>query len=358
MPDESVYFATNRAELRNAEGMTIGFGDDLNPVSPAYLRFGSAEVTPPGRKNADWATSKVYPAPEVIPGVTTGDAEAERLLGSQAVFEELRKKLLAAGKARGGVDLILLIHGYASSFNNALERAAEIKRAYATRQRAVEVAVFSWPSDGSLTPLIAYKSDRDDARNSAKAVARALLFFLDYLNRIATKDLCNARLHLLAHSMGNYVLRNALQAMLSEYGSRRLPRAFRNIFLCAADEDDDALSDPYKLGRLPEMAEAVQVYFAGSDRALLISDITKGNPDRLGSAGPRTLTGLPQKITLIDCDNVCATTPLEANHQYYRKRPEVVADIRAVLDGTRPENIAGRQWVPARGAFVVAAAKG
>lgn len=358
MPDETVYFATNRDEIRNAEGITIGFGDSLNPVSPAYLRFGSADVTPPGRKNADWAVSTVRPAPEVIPGVTTSDADAEKLLGSQAVFEELRQKLLVAGKAKGGVDLILLIHGYASSFHNALERAAEIKRAYATRQRAVEVAVFSWPSDGSLTPLIAYKSDRDDARNSAKAVARALLFFFDYLNKIATADMCNARLHLLAHSMGNYVLRQALQAMLSEFGGRRLPRAFRNIFLCAADEDDDALGDPLKLGRLPEMAEAVQLYFAASDRALTISDTTKGNPDRLGSAGPRTLTGLPQKITLIDCDNVCETTTFEGNHQYYRKRPEVVADIRAVLDGTRPENVPGRIWVPARGAFVVAAAKG
>ena len=358
MPDETVYFATNRDELRNPEGMTIGFGNVLNPVSPTYLRFGSADVTPPGRKNADWAVSRVHPAPEIIPGVTTSDTGAKKLLGSTAVFGELQKKLLAAGRAKGGVDLILLVHGYASSFHNALERAAEIKRAYATRQRAVEVAVFSWPSDARLTPYIAYKSDRDDARNSAKAVARALLFFFDYLHEIKAKDMCDARLHLLAHSMGNYALRNALQAMLSEYGSRRLPRAFHNIFLCAADEDDDALSDPAKLGRLPEMAEAVQVYFAASDRALLISDTTKGNADRLGTAGPKTLTSLPQKITLIDCDNVCETTTFEANHQYYRKRPEVLADIRAVLDGTRAENVPGRTWVPARGAFVVAAAKG
>jgi len=32
-----------------------------------------------------------------------------------------------------------------------------------------------------------------------------------------------------------------------------------------------------------------------------------------------------------------------------------VADVCAVLDGTRPEAIPGRAWVPARGAFVVAA---
>jgi esterase/lipase superfamily enzyme len=200
-----------------------------------------------------------------------------------------------------------------------------------------------------------YKSDRDDARSSAKAVARALLFFLDYLRKLTADQMCQARLNLMAHSMGNYVLRNAVQAIISELGGKRLPRAFTNIFLMAADEDDDALSDPAKLARLPEMAEAVHVYFAASDRALTISDITKGNPDRLGSAGPHTLTNLPQKITLIDCDQVCQTTLAEANHQYYRKRPEVVADVGAVLDGVRPEDIAGRTWVPARGAFVIAA---
>jgi hypothetical protein len=152
--------------------------------------------------------------------------------------------------------------------------------------------------------------------------------------------MCQARLNLLAHSMGNYVLRNAVQAIISEFGGKRLPRAFTHIFLMAADmaadEDDDALNDTDKLARLPEMAEAVHVYFAANDRALSISDITKGNPDRLGSAGPHTLTNLPQKITLIDCDQVCETTLLDANHQYYRKRPEVLADICAVLDGTRP----------------------
>lgn len=355
MADETIYFATNRGELKNDEGMTIGFNDELNAISPVYLRFGAADVSPPSRGQSDWTVKQVRVAPESIPGVTPGAVEASRLLGSTAVFEGLRQALLAAKNAKRSVDLILLLHGYASSFDNALERAAEIKRAYATKQRAVEVAVFSWPSDGSLTPFLAYASDRDDARASAKAVARALLFFLDYLRNLPAADWCEARLNLVAHSMGNYVLRNAVQAMLSEFGGKRLPRAFTNIFLMAADEDDDALSDPLKLARLPEMGEAVHVYFSASDRALTISDKTKGNPDRLGTAGPRTLTGLPQKVTLVDCGGVCSTTPIsDANHQYYRKRPEVVADVRAVLDGIRPEAIPGRTWVPARGAFVIA----
>ncbi len=158
MANETIHFATNRDEVRNAQGITTGFGDKLNTVSPVYLRFGAADVAPPAKKGGDWSVQAVRIAPEVIPGVTTDDPAAETLLGSAAVFEALRQRLITAGNAKGGVDLILLIHGYASSFENALERAAEIKRAYATKQRAVEVAVFSWPSDGSLAPLIAYNT--------------------------------------------------------------------------------------------------------------------------------------------------------------------------------------------------------
>jgi esterase/lipase superfamily enzyme len=84
-----------------------------------------------------------------------------------------------------------------------------------------------------------------------------------------------------------------------------------------------------------------------ASRSALVTSSTQSRPP--------TLTNLPQKITLIDCDQVCETTLLDANHQYYRKRPEVLADICAVLDGTRPEAMPGRVWVPARGAFVVAA---
>jgi esterase/lipase superfamily enzyme len=131
-------------------------------------------------------------------------------------------------------------------------------------------------------------------------------------------------------------LRHALQGIISQYRAN-LPRVFQNIFLMAADEDSDALELEFKMARLPELAEAVHVYYSASDEALSISDRTKGNPDRLGSTGPRTLTNLPHKITLVDCRNVDDTSPLtDVRHQYYRKRPEVIADVRQVSRASRP----------------------
>jgi len=104
----------------------------------------------------------------------------------------------------------------------------------------------------------------------------------------------------------------------------------------------------------PELAEAVHVYFARNDLALTISDKTKAKPDRLGSAGPRTLTSLPHKVVLVDCTDVSETPSLtDARHQYYRRRDEVIADVRQVIAGKTPESIDGRKWIPERRCFMI-----
>jgi esterase/lipase superfamily enzyme len=98
------------------------------------------------------------------------------------------------------------------------------------------------------------------------------------------------------------------------------------------------------------------VYFAQNDGALVISDTTKMHPDRLGTTGPRTLSNLPQKVTLVDCANVSSTASLsDVNHQYYRQRPEVLADVQAVLAGQSPDQIINRDFVPNKRAFRIRA---
>ena len=346
----TVHFATNREEKTRGEEVT-GFGTGLNRRSPLWLRYGAADMAPRGRGlETTYRIKDLRVAPENIPGVT-GAAGSATLLGSELVFEGLRERLIA-NKA----DLVLLLHGYACSFDNALSNAAEIKSRWATPDRPLETAVFSWPADGRTIPWMSYASDRDDARSSAKAVARSLLRFLGYLRDLDRGAWCNAGIHLVAHSMGNYVLRQTLQAMISDLGGRTLPRVFKTIFMMAPDEDDDAFEDPKKLARLPELGESVHVYFARNDLALTISDKTKGNPDRLGSTGPRTLTSLPHKVTLVDCAPVSDTGSVtDARHQYYRKRPEVLEDVRQVLAGTAPEQVLGREWIPARNCFRIPA---
>jgi esterase/lipase superfamily enzyme len=346
MAETTVYFATNREETGDPDAP---FGPGLNRKSPMYLRYGAADVTLPGKPKDDFKLARVRVAPEQIPGVTAG-LRAKPKFGSQAVFDGLREKLIA-NKA----DLLLFLHGYACDFPMAMARAAELKTRWSTPERPLEVAVFSWPADGTMVPLISYASDRDDARSSAKAIARSVLRFIDYIKSLDKADWCNAKIHLVAHSMGNYALRNAFQALRSDLGGK-VPRLFDSIFLMAADEDNDAFEQEDKFMYLPDLAQVVNVYFAGNDGALTISDVTKNNPDRLGTTGPRTLTNLPQKVTLVDCARVSFTSLPEVNHQYYRQRPEVIADVQAVLAGIAPDAIPNRTFIPDKRAFRIGAA--
>jgi esterase/lipase superfamily enzyme len=209
------------------------------------------------------------------------------------------------------------------------------------------MALFSWPSDGSMMPYLAYANDRRDAAASGAALARGLLKIYDYLVLLHGPDLCNQRLHLMCHSMGNYVLRHALQEFLRQ-SSRRPIRIFDQVFLMAPDEDDDAFEHDYKLRLLPRIGRRVNLYFNRNDRAMSISDLTKGNPERLGDDGPRQPFSMPAKVTQIDCTPV-VTGAVE--HSYYKDCPAVVEDVVAVLSGGEPEQIPGRKLIPDRNRY-------
>jgi esterase/lipase superfamily enzyme len=209
----TVYYATNRNEAGTAA--KPDFGPNLHQKGPEYLRFGSAEVAPPAKAGGDYKVTSVYLAPEQIPGVTSKKSSKE-ILGSRRIFEELREKMKAEKS-----DLILSIHGYSSGFRTALERAAQVKQEYAGIGRPVEVGVFSWPADGDMTPWISYYRDRDDAKASGIAIARAFLKLLEYFAELDKSQFCWQRLHLVAHSMGNYALRYALQSIISKYPGKR-----------------------------------------------------------------------------------------------------------------------------------------
>ncbi len=319
-----VYFATNRRIL--SENGPPEFGDRFNLKGPQELRFGSAKVRKVRGK---------YKVASIELEEESGDSPP-----SGRIFEALR-----ASMADRQLDVICYVHGFASDIETALERAAELKDKYQVGGREVEVFAFSWPSDGKVFPPVKYFDDRDDAKTSGVAMARAILKLREFLRDLGRERSCKQSIHLVAHSMGNFAIRWALQGLRQELNGR-LPRLFDNIFLMAADEDNDAFEHDEKLRLLPELAYRVPVSFRPDDRALAVSDVTKGNPDRLGANGPRVRDGIPFKIVLVDCRNVDESDDDISNHQYYRLNGKVVADVNQVLAGLAPEAIEGRTFSP------------
>lgn len=353
----TVWFATNRTEPR---GGRKTFGNRFHADGPHFYRVGRAEVTRHGEDD-DAATVEWDLLPERRPAVpnvndvpeTTRKNTQSGRTGSAGLFQEIRDAV-----RRDQAEVLIFIHGFANTFESSLVRAAQLAETYAfeRRARAGEPArpvrllpvAFAWPSDGKVQPPWMYASDRDDAEMSGVAMARALKRFLDFLDTqdAAGGERCPYRVHLVAHSMGNWALRHAIQGLRARVFGARLPKIIDNAFLMAADEDDDCFQHVHKLQPLTELARRVHVYHAENDLALEVSDKTKFNMDRLGTAGPRTFSGLDTRITAIDCSAVADTTLSHGRHQYYRLREEVIRDVRAVLAGpATPGRIPGRQEV-------------
>lgn len=357
MPTE-IYFATNRRQPRRTGG---SFGDRFHTDGPHFFEVGRAQVTwrDANIEGRDWDRYRVAyelekgVRPQARPLAAGLAPELHRKVlkggraGSARLFEELREAMQQNER-----DALVYIHGFANDFENSMARAAQLKELYRiTPHRngqpgeAYEpyVFAFSWPSDGKVQPPWKYASDREDAALSGIAMARALRKFIDFLDDGAP---CRRRLHLVAHSMGNWALRHAVLGLRALMDEGRLPKIFANAVLMAADEDEDCFEHIQKLVSLTELAGAVHVYHSRDDLALKISDTTKGNMDRLGANGPRTFSGINARITAVDCSKVDVTEPDHGNHQYYRLRAEVIADVRHVLDGRlEADEIPGRRVV-------------
>lgn len=330
-----IYFGTNRNLINEQEG---DFGSNFSDKGLADLRFGQAEVT-----GEDFEEYDIQLAPEnlfVTPPV----------LGSQTILRQVSQEMRTQGE-----DTLIFIHGYNTSFKEGLTQAAKLHQLLTDNNSGssfkLNMCLFSWPSDGSFlrgdrdgTNGIAYYNDRLDAAASGAAFARSFLKVADFINKLETR--CRHNLHLVAHSMGNYVLRFALQELKNQVGDQ-LPRLFDQILMMAADEDEDAFDRQDKLFDLPRITRRTSIYFNRGDLALWASDRFKGNPPRLGSDGPIQPRQLPRNVYPIDCTKVISRFTDPAEHGYYITVPRVVTDMRFVLQDEIPDEIPGRKYIAA-----------
>jgi len=278
------------------------------------------------------------------PGRAEGTQEGKRL-GSEEMFAEVQNTL------RQGRDVLIYVHGFNVSWWDAVGSALALKamlnrqKSSAQKNKDVLVVLFTWPSDGSALPFVAYRSDRTEAIGSGFALGRGFLKLRDFLTE-ATRppteqegkdgkkwEPCLQNINVLCHSMGNYVLQHALQRIIEQTTTSRLPRIFDNVFLCSPDVDDNVLETDQPLSRLSEICRNVSIYYNRGDLALRGSDITKGNPDRLGTNGTADPSHLHPKVSQIDCSDIVEGL---MEHSYYLKG-RINTDIRMSLDNVAQE---------------------
>jgi esterase/lipase superfamily enzyme len=332
-----MYFVTNRQLI--SETQAPWFGTEQSK-SPSDLRIGWSDLDlgadPP-------SINQVFVSPEsrrASPNAPSGLRVAPHF----SLFGEVQAKMSADVP-----DTVLFIHGFDYKFDEALVGLGLLRqRLNLGRFAAANMIVFTWPSDGTMTPFLSYASDRRDARDSGEAGGRALLQLSDFLDALKPGEFCRGRIHIVAHSMGVYVLRNALQALIKNLPASP-PTLFDQVLLIAGDEDYDALELDYKLAPLSHLCKRIHVYYNPEDLALDISRTTKGNPRRLGSRGPRNSAAIPDSVVLVDASTISRWTNSDWDyHHYYIHAPEMATDMACVLAGMAEDKIPGRSPIPGR----------
>jgi esterase/lipase superfamily enzyme len=350
----TLYYGTNRAHEGADRWAPTGYGPRFSKDGSENLRFGKVAVSADdrtlrahltrkvkgmgmgdGEGLAEWLSGRpmrIDAYREKIDPTVADSHQPGAVFGSQALFADLKQHM------DDGADVLIFIHGFNVAWNEAVGSALALQEMLNHQgDQPVVVVLFTWPSDGESMPFTSYRSDRTDAKASGYAVGRALLKFRDFLDGLRTQVAigaakpCNQEVHLLCHSMGNYVLQNALQRV-AEFCPGTLPRILTHVFQCAADVDDDVLEPGEPLGRLDELAQAIHVYTNRGDNALRVSDFTKGNPDRLGSAGPARPQQVHTKVLQVDCTALVGGL---VEHSYHLCG-KVNRDIAQTIAGMEP----------------------
>jgi esterase/lipase superfamily enzyme len=210
-------------------------------------------------------------------------------------------------------DALVFVHGFNTSFEDAVRRTAQL--AYDLGFQGPALA-FSWPSQARLE-LMSYNKDRRNAELSADALRSVLLD----LSRKANVQ----RINVIAHSMGNLVLTEALAAMASENAN------IRQIALLAPDIDTEIFR---RLAlKFTQSRAHITLYASSADLALVASQKFAGYP-RAGQGGENIV--VVPGIDSIDASNV-DTSLVGGRHQYYADNSQILSDLYSLFRGNMPD---------------------
>jgi esterase/lipase superfamily enzyme len=315
----TVYFATNRV-LTGVDTQVGSYGDEIvSPADPTAVTYGEAFI-----------------AASDLTADTTG-AITNILNTSKGEFAASSRSDLS----NSGRNLLVFIHGFDNSFENALTRAAFNREWFAASKLTAAdttVVAFSWPSLGKLItwpfPQSAYFHDQTKAGQSDQPLMR---FFANLQPVIEAARGQGKKAFLLAHSMGNWALQAAVETWFAHGNGNAF--LFDEAILAAADEIWTTF-DYGPIGRLSalgQLARRTSIYASEADFVLTISKDLNG-VQRLGQDGPDGAGDIvqfpPSKYRFVDCSEFKDYDfGLASSHQYYRRSPSVQMDIANTMAG-------------------------
>jgi esterase/lipase superfamily enzyme len=301
-----LYYATDRGRVSGEGRPAYGGQADVG------LHFGVVRVSVPYRR--EMATIK-RPRWWLLQFSDRPRQHITLLNGSEFSQTEFCGRLAEAIRAAEQPDAFVFIHGYNVNFDDAVRRTAQI--AFDLHFEGAPI-LYSWPSAGRVR---SYFTDGENARVSAIRLHAFL--------RIILAEVGAQTVHVIAHSMGNRVLLEALR----DLDPSTLPAdaaVLRELVFAAPDVRSDTFCALFAQARA--CARRFTLYASSADQALKLAMDLQGGYPRAGYAGDDIL--VLDGIDTIDASNV-ETDFLD--HSYFGSSKSVVNDLfQLVRNGQTP----------------------
>lgn len=292
-PEKSVFFATDR----KAEGGSFG------QKWGASFRCGIATLVIPDGTDP----SRNRPDPD-LDGPSCDDAT-----GMAAFMNKVTEAAKPCGR------LLLIVHGYNTSFHSALLHSAQLSL---DTQWPCATLLFSWSSEGL------FRRYATDIERSGFAVPPLILL-------LRAAHATGLEVNVLAHSMGARLALSAMGALCTEEGASWTAN---QLILAAPDVGADTGNDDFAqfLARAMPCIRRATVYASANDLALLTSKSVHGGALRAGLYTDASLNyardfrDTAQRVDVIDA-GLAPGDP--AGHNYFMLSYEMAHDMMDVLAG-------------------------
>ena len=224
-----------------------------------------------------------------------------------------------SGRIGSNRDILLYVHGFNTSQNEARFRLAQLVHDGGFGGVAV---LFTWPSKSDL---FSYVSDKESATASRDALQK-LMRDLSQLEGVG-------RVHVLAHSTGSWLAMEALREN-SIAGSRNLGNRLGDVMLASPDIDLAVFKT--QLARMP--GANVSIFVSANDRALNLSSKIAGARPRVGAMDPRNAKQRDELGQLgVKVYDLSGKSSGFIGHSLYGDVPAVVRTIGAQLGMARED---------------------
>jgi esterase/lipase superfamily enzyme len=295
-----IFYATDRepSSVHAKYGQAYGADRSLN----GSLSYGTAFVSIPRDHKIGELEDATFWSFNFLP--SAGDYVSLSRVNAQnqsSFFSDIH----ATVDASDSKSVLVFIHGYNVSFEDAARRTAQM--AYDLGFDGAPI-LYSWPSKGRARD---YPADEE----SIQWTTDHLRMFLEDVARKSG----GRRIQLIAHSMGNRALLNALTELSRTHSTIR----FREIVLAAPDIDAGVFRQISSA--VASEAGRVTLYASSTDRALAASQRFHQFP-RAGEAGNKI-------VIMRSADTVDATTVDTSllGHSYFADSRSVLADLFSLI---------------------------